>query len=78
VSAGPQVEEWAIGGSDGEDWTQLQYAIEPDRGCDARNHSDDLCTQIEDLPNYRDGARIISRTVTYGPWFYVSDEELNS
>ena len=67
--------EWAVGGQE-EECSEEQYAIEPAPGCDARNHSDDLVTQIEDLPNFVDTARIIRRTVTYGPWEYVPEDEL--
>lgn len=70
---------WAIGGS-APDWTanEVEYAIEPDRGSCARNVTDELYDAIESLPDFRDGARIITRAVSYGPWCYVTPEEIRS
>ena len=66
--------EMAIGGD--EHHTATQYAIEPDRGWNSRAHTDELYGAIEALPEYRPGARIITREITYGPWRYVTPDEL--
>lgn len=69
--------DWAIGGDGPDGWGKHdEYAIEPERGGSARSITDELYGAIEDLPDYRDEARIITRTVTYGPWRYVTPEEL--
>ena len=67
--------DWAIGGNS-EPWDEREYAIEPERGGCARGITDELYGAIEDLPDYRDEARLVTRTVTYGPWRYVTPEEL--
>lgn len=69
--------DWAIGGSD-EEHEETEYAIEPRRGADARSISDELASVIEDLPDYKISAGIIRRTVTYGPWHYVTPEEIRN
>ena len=69
--------DWAIGGDGPEGFGQeTEYAIEAERGGPALGLTDELYSAIEDLPNFRDSARIITRTVTYGPWRYVTPEEL--
>ena len=69
---------WAIGGTaPDETRTEVEYAIEPERGGTARCITDELyASVVEDLPDFRDEARIITRTVTYGPWRYVTPQEL--
>ncbi|WP_276203390.1 MULTISPECIES: hypothetical protein [unclassified Mycobacteroides] len=39
---------------------------------------DELASAIEEVSNYREGALIITRTVTYGPWRYVTPEEMQA
>ena len=69
--------DWAIGGDGPEGWgEETEYAIEPERGGAALGLTDELYGAIESLPDYRAEARIITRTVTYGPWRYVTPEEL--
>ncbi|MCG7596328.1 hypothetical protein [Mycobacterium sp. PSTR-4-N] len=72
----PQAMFWAIGGTDDDGERTLEYAIEPDRGGCARALTDELYNAIEDLPDYRDGAAIIVREVRYGPWRYVTPDEI--
>lgn len=72
----PTAHHYAVGGSDDEGSTAVEYAIEPERGACARGVTDELASAIEDLPDYRDGAAIITRTVTYGPWRHVTPEEI--
>lgn len=73
----PENEGWCIGGDNGAPSTEVEYAIEPTPGACARCHTDDIVTTIEELPDYRDGARLIKRRVTYGPWEYVTPEEID-
>lgn len=50
-----------------------QYGVEPEPGALVqRERIDELRDAINALPSYRAGARIIVRTVQYGPWQYVS------
>lgn len=58
--------------------TEVEYGIEPSPGDCARFHTDELVSAIEEVPNYREGALIITRTVTYGPWRYVTPEEMQA
>lgn len=68
---------WAIAGDAPDDTrTEHQYAIEPVRGGGAREVTDELYGAIEALPDFRPEARIVTRTVTYGPWRYVSPQEI--
>lgn len=67
----------AIGGTDGGHVEQ-EWAIESSAGDCARGHDTELAGPIEELPIYAAGARIITRTVTYGPWRYVTPEEIES
>jgi hypothetical protein len=67
--------DWAIGG-DPDGHTETEYAIEPMPGGDARAHTDELYGAVEELPNYRNGARIVTREITYGGWRYVTPEEI--
>jgi hypothetical protein len=69
--------EWSIGGGD-TTTLEFQYSIEPGRGSDARGHSDELAEAILELPNYRDGACILVREITCGPWRYVTPEEIRN
>ncbi|SLH39065.1 hypothetical protein [Mycobacteroides abscessus] len=55
-----------------------QYAIEPCRGGPARSITQNLVESIEELPDYRDEARLVVRTVTFGPWRYVTPEEVDA
>lgn len=69
--------EYAIGGTDPDGWDRAtKYAIEPERGLDARAVTDELYDAIESLPDFRAEARIITRTVCYGPWRYVTPDEI--
>lgn len=77
AEAGSPDFDWAIGGDGPEGFGQeTEYAIEADRGGMALCVTDELYESIECLPDFRDSARIITRTVTYGPWRYVTPEEL--
>lgn len=68
---------WAIAGDAPDDtWTKYEYAIEPDRGDNARAVSDDLYDAVEALPDFRAEARIVTRTVTYSPWRYATPQEI--
>lgn len=69
---------WYIGGDEGMPTTETQYAIEPSPHDCARFHTDELASAIEEVSNYREGALIITRTVTYGPWRYVTPEEMQA
>lgn len=55
---------------------ETEYAIEPDRGGPARAHDSELAGLIDELVTYRDGARLVVRKITYGPWRYVTPEEI--
>ena len=69
--------EFAIGGTDPDGWDRAaEYAIEPDRGACARAITDELAGAIESLPDFRPEARIVTRTVAYGPWRYVTPQEI--
>lgn len=69
---------FAIGGDAPDDTrTEREFAIEPDRGGGAREVTDELYGAIEALPDFRPEARIVTRTVTYGPWRYVSPLEIS-
>lgn len=75
----PRAEFWAIGGTDqDDDQSCTEYAIEPDLGWNAESITDDIATAIESIVAYRDGARLITRTVTVGPWRYVTPEEIEA
>lgn len=65
-----------IGSSDAA--TETVYAVEPAPGWCARSITDDIASAIEDMPDYRDGARLITRNVTYSPWRYVTPEEIEA
>lgn len=69
---------FAIGGGDSVNRTDTEYAVEPKPGWCARSITDDLGTAIEDIVDYRDGARLLTREVTYGPWRYVTPEEIEN
>lgn len=69
-------ETFAVGGSDLDGHTETEYAIEPMPGDAARCRTDELAGAIEDLPVFAAGARIVTRTVTYGPWRYVTPDEI--
>jgi hypothetical protein len=54
-----------------------EYAIEPEPGGSARREGIEfLADAVDTLPDYRVGARIIVRNVTYGPWRYGSAQEI--
>ena len=67
----------AIGGQDGSE-VQTEYAIEPSPGDCARGHGSELAGPIEELPIYAAGARLITREIVYGPWRYVTPEEIEN
>lgn len=67
---------FAIGSGDSVDRSEAEYAVEPAPGWHAEGITDDMATAIESCVAYRDGARIITRTVTYGPWRYVTPDEI--
>lgn len=70
--------EWAIGDTaPNERHLEVEYGIEPSRGDGTREISDELYDAVHGLPDYRDGARIVTRTVTYGPWRYVTPAEID-
>lgn len=74
----PAGQQFAIGGSDDDGTTETEYAIEPDRGSCARGVTDELASAIEDLPDYRHGAAIVTREVHYGPWRHMTPEGIRS
>lgn len=74
----PRCEFWAIGGDDREDRSCTEYAIEPELGWNAEGVTDDVATAIESIVAYRNGARLITREVTYSPWRYVTPEEIEA
>lgn len=74
----PEAHMFAIGGADDQIETCIEYAIEPERGGCARGVTDELASAIEDLPDYRDGAAIITREVHYGPWRHMTPEEIRN
>lgn len=63
-----------IGGDNGS--VHTEYAIEPDRGDCVRAHDSELAGLIDELVIYRDGARLVTRQITYGPWRYVTPAEI--
>lgn len=72
----PQRDVFLIGSSDAS--VETVYAVEPAPGWRARSIADDIASAIEDMPDYRNGARLITREVTYGPWRYVTPEEIEA
>ena len=68
---------FAVGGTDIAQ-TTTEYAVEPAPGWNARGVTDEMAGAIEDIVDYRDGARLITREVTYGPWRYVTPEEIET
>lgn len=72
----PSTKFFAVGGSDENGETCTEYAVEPDRGSCARGITDELAGAIEDLPDYRHGAAIVTREVHYGPWRHMTPEEI--
>jgi hypothetical protein len=71
--------DWAIGGEDPDvSTTETEYAIEAQPGACARMHTDDLGGLIDELVDFAAGARLITRTVVYGPWRYVTPEEIEA
>lgn len=69
---------FAIGGSDIGDESYTEYAVEPAPGWSACGATDDIATAIENIVDYRDGARLVTRTVTVGHWRYVTPEEIEA
>ncbi|MDV6979629.1 hypothetical protein [Mycobacterium intracellulare] len=69
--------DWAIGGTD-DAFVETEFAVEPMRGGCAQATTDELAGAIEDLPDFCLGARIITREVTYGPWRYVTPDEIQN
>lgn len=69
---------FAIGGSDSVGHIHTEYAIEPAPGWSASHVTDDVAGAIEDIVEYRDGARLITRQVNVGPWRYVTPEEIEA
>lgn len=63
-----------IGGDNGS--VEIEFAIEPDRGDCPRDHDSELGGLIDELVLYRDGARLVRREITYGPWRYVTPAEI--
>jgi len=57
---------------------ETEYAIEPERGGPARAHDSELAGVIDELACYRDGARLVTRQIMYGPWRYVTPEEISN
>lgn len=71
--------DWAIGGEDRDEGrTEKEYAVEPRRGGHACAADSELAGPIEDLVDFADGARIIVREIHYGPWRYVTPEEIEN
>lgn len=68
---------WAIG-STWTDRNEVQYAVEAFPGDCARCIDIEMAGPIEELPVFQHGARLITRTVTYGPWRYVTPEEIEA
>lgn len=69
---------FAIGGGDDWEIADTQYAVESSPGDCARGHDNELAGPIEELPIYAAGARIITRQIRYGPWRYVTPEEIEN
>lgn len=74
----PDWDRFAIGGGDSVNRGHTEYAIEPAPGWSASRITDDMAGVIEDIVDYRDGARLITREVTYSPWRYVTPEEIEA
>lgn len=74
----PEVDMFAVGGAEEQTQTCVEYAIEPERGACARFITDELASVIEDLPDFRDGAAIVTREVHYGPWRHITPEEIRN
>lgn len=72
----PHRDVFLIGG--GESSTETVYAVEPAPGWSAGSITDELAGAIEDIVDYRDGARLITREVVYGAWRYVTPEEIEN
>lgn len=71
------IPHWALRGIEDEH-VEREYAIEATRGANSRSHTDELAAAIDELVDYRDGARLITREIIYGPWRYVIPEEIES
>jgi len=72
----PNTHQWAIGGTaPDETHTEREYGVEPDRGAGPYEIDTELAGPIESLPYYVN-PRLITREVTYGPWRYVTPEEI--
>ena len=77
----PRAEFWAVGGDDFDDReprVHTEYGVEPEPGWNAEGVTDDIATTIESIVAYRNGSRLITRTVTLGPWRYVTPEEIEA
>lgn len=75
--AAHDTDDWAIGGGDdGDAHTETEYAIEARPGSCARMHDSELAGLIDELVDFTDGARLITREITYGPWRYVTPREI--
>lgn len=73
----PARDVFAIGGTD-EVRMEIEYAIEPSPGNYAMGITDEIAGAIEEIDCYQDGARLITRAVTYGMWRYVTPEEIEA
>ena len=70
---------FAIGGEDPDvSTTETEFAIEAQAGACARMHETELGGLIDELVDFAAGARLITREITYGPWRYVTPEEIES
>lgn len=59
-----------------EQTSEVEYGVEVARGEVPTHVTDEFGDVVEALPDYRDGAAIVVRTVTYSPWRYITPEEI--
>lgn len=76
----PERDCWAVGGGSPDEapHVEVEYAIEPRRGSGPHMTDTELAGPIENLPSFADGARLITREITYGPWRYVTPKEIEN
>lgn len=70
-------DDYAVGGDVSHHYRD-EYGIEPAPGWHAEGITDDIATAIESSVAYRDGARLITRTIRVGPWRYVTPKEIEA
>lgn len=62
----PYADTFAIGSGYTVDRVHSEYGVEPAPGWCAESITEEVATAIEGIAAYRDGARLITRTVRHG------------